>query len=225
MKNNLRQMYEKAKEFVVQEGFSSEIAWQQEVLKKEIDESAFIREAAWVILASGFKEETIRKIFPKISFCFCDWGSSSEILEHKEQCVGCALEYFNNKGKIDAIAEIAKMINEVGFDSFITKIKKDPIEELKQLPYIGKITTYHLAKNIGFDIAKPDRHLVRIADSFQFGDVNIFCEKISKLSGDPVAVVDLVLWRYATLDPNYQYSLKKFSNISDNKLSFNQPNP
>jgi len=75
-------------------------------------------------------------------------------------------------------------------------ILEDPVLALRCLPYIGEITSYHLAKNLGADVAKPDRHLVRFAASQGFSDVHTLCSAISQVSGDPLRVVDVVLWRF-----------------------------
>lgn len=67
-------------------------------------------------------------------------------------------------------------------------------------------------KNLGIQVAKPDRHLVRIAQNYGFNDVQKFCSSISEKTNDPVSVVDLVLWRYATLDREYLSNLGQRAN-------------
>jgi hypothetical protein len=46
------------------------------------------------------------------------------------------------------------------------------------------------------DVAKPDRHLVRFAASQGFPDVHALCKVISEATGDPLRVVDVILWRF-----------------------------
>jgi hypothetical protein len=84
----------------------------------------------------------------------------------------------------------------VGFESLKTDILSDPTSTLRQFPFIGPITVWHLAKNLGFDTIKPDRHLVRIARHFGFDHPDAFCASIARVTGDPVKVVDLVVWRF-----------------------------
>ena len=62
---------------------------------------------------------------------------------------------------------------------------------------LGPITSHHLAKNLGLQAAKSDRHLQRIADALGFGGVTETCQVLSEYSGDPISVVDIVLWRFA----------------------------
>ena len=69
---------------------------------------------------------------------------------------------------------------------------------LESIPWIGGITKYHLAKNLGFDCCKPDRHLVRISKEYNTSPEEL-CKRISEATGDRVATVDLVIWRVANL--------------------------
>jgi hypothetical protein len=71
--------------------------------------------------------------------------------------------HFNNIRRIEAIILIARNISSKGFDSFKKALYLDPLGVLQSLPYIGPVTCYHLAKNIGLQVAKPDHHLTRLA--------------------------------------------------------------
>ncbi|MBT3236875.1 MAG: hypothetical protein HN353_13050 [Bdellovibrionales bacterium] len=204
------EIYSEIKAIVISHGFEDEIKWQDSLSVDDISESQFLKEAAWVVLSSGFRESVVRKKFKYISLCFCNWESAKEITENCEQCFDCAMESFSNKRKMNAIVKIAKDIHFSGFEYFWSKVLLDPIAELKKLPYVGDITSFHLAKNLGFNVAKADRHLARIADSFGFeNDANSFCLEVSKVSNDKVNVIDLVLWRFATIESSYLDFLQK----------------
>jgi hypothetical protein len=69
---------------------------------------------------------------------------------------------------------------------------------LRKLPWIGKITAYHMAKNLGVDCCKPDRHLVRLAQVID-SEPETLCHDLAAATGDRVATVDTVLWRAANL--------------------------
>ena len=114
-----------------------------------------------------------------------------------------ALASFGNKRKLDAIIEVARRINAEGFDTIKEKILKQPIVELQKFPFIGPITAWHLAKNLGLPIAKPDRHLLKLSNWLGYGEnVHELCASIAESSGELVSVVDLILWRYmADLSP------------------------
>jgi hypothetical protein len=190
------QLYATARQFV-SEKFPEECRWQASGTPATFTESDFLREAAWVILCSGFKESVVRRIFGYISLCFCDWESAGEILRCRELCRATALSIFGNEKKIQAIIDVAEYVNHKGIEWLKAAVAADPIPVLRALPFIGPVTSFHFAKNLGFETAKPDRHLVRLAQQFGFPDVHTFCALLSQASGDPVRVVDVVLWRYA----------------------------
>jgi hypothetical protein len=188
--------YAAAKTHLGESAFESEINWQASRTLDKFTEQDLIREAAWVILCSGFRESVVRNSFSFISLCFCEWESAATISANSELCRATALAAFRNQRKIDAIVKTACYINAVGFDSYRAEILDNPIVALRRLPYIGGVTVYHLAKNLGADVAKPDRHLVRLAVSQGFCDVHSLCSTIAKETGDPLRVVDIILWRF-----------------------------
>ena len=189
--------YARAKGYVVAAGFQQEVEWQRTRHFRNFRESDLLCEAAWVILCSGFRELAVRKVFDNISLCFCDWESAQCILEHTAACRSTALTCFNNPQKIDAIIDVAREIRAVGFDVLRKRILADPLNELQRFPYIGPVTSIHLAKNLGWQLAKPDRHMIRLALKLGFPHPQQLCQSLAEISGDPVNVVDIVLWRYA----------------------------
>jgi hypothetical protein len=207
--DNLLDSYLNAKHYVLSQGFESEIEWQKSLCIDNITETDFLREAAWVILCSGFREAYVRKIFDKFSLCFCDWENARIITERADICKQTALTLFSNDKKIEAIIQICNTVSTQGFLSIKEEVEKNPIEVLQRLPYIGPITSFHLAKNLGCPVAKPDRHLVRIANKYGYCDVQEFCKTISSLTGDLLTVVDIVFWRFAELHTSKQLQLFK----------------
>ncbi|NKB37976.1 MAG: hypothetical protein GKR93_12570 [Gammaproteobacteria bacterium] len=198
---NLIEFYGKAKDIVVDSGYSWEIEWQESRNQEKISESEYLREYAWVILCSGFRESTIRKIFDSISLCFCDWESSEEIVRNEIVCKETALKVFGNKRKIDAIIKMSQILAEMGFSTLRENLASNPKSTLIAFPYIGEITYQHLLKNLGFEIAKSDRHLVKLASDLGVDSVADMCSSISKKTGESVNIIDIVLWRYMTLRP------------------------
>lgn len=191
--------YEDVKSFVVGRGYEGEVAWISELASSRVSETDFLREAAWVVLCGGFRESVVRQKFSYISLCFCDWESANEIVSRSDVCVEAALKAFGHRGKLRAIANIAGHVLETGFATLKAEIDCDPIVRLQMLPFIGPITAQHLAKNLGYPLAKDDRHLARLAGRFGFRSAQELCERISDLTGDSVPVVDTVLWRSAAL--------------------------
>lgn len=213
MSFSLQHAYLLAKASISDQGYYYEIEDQQRVDFDEISDTTFLKEIAWVILSSGMSEKVIRSKFPKISEAFFGWSSVEKISLNSNFCFSNAMLAFANKRKINGIIQSAKILHNQGFQNIKTNIKNEGISYLKVFPFIGEITSYHLAKNIGLNIPKPDRHLVRIAKATIFDDVFKLCSYISVETGDPVSVVDIVLWRFATLEKDY---VSYFKNTSPN---------
>jgi hypothetical protein len=165
---------------LVEMGYEKEISWQRE-LKPCADSAAFAGEAIWVILNSGMKEQIARKISKRIY----------EALD-KGQPISSA---FGHKGKVAAIEYV--IVNRHSLFEQYGKAE-DKLSFLQTIPFIGAITKYHLAKNLGHDCVKPDRHLARVAE--QYGTTpDQLCENIAKETGEKKCVVDIVIWRACNL--------------------------
>jgi hypothetical protein len=179
-------------------------------MQSNVDESCFLREAAWVVLSAGMRESVVRSKFTAFSAAFMNWVSAETIIRNSECCRQTAGGIFAHPRKINSIVGIAETIQDFGFESFKNKICVDGVDFLQSLPFIGPVTSYHLAKNIGLDVVKPDWHLVRVSALAGYADPSEFCQIIGDAVGDRLSVVDLVVWRYATLNPGYKEFLVGF---------------
>jgi len=198
-KQQLLNFYQHAAASIVDAGYAWEVDWQRSRIAQPFTEHDLLREAAWVILCSGFREAAVRKSFDYVSLCFCDWESAFEITENRRQCIETAFPSFRNEAKLSAIATVAEQVCTYGFDEMRARIACDPISALQIFPFVGPITSWHLAKNLGLDVAKNDRHLARIAVDHGYADAHDVCEILSDATGEPRSVIDIVLWRYASL--------------------------
>jgi hypothetical protein len=188
--------FEAATEYIEISGLSSELDWQRELNFLDFTEAQFLRETAWVILCSGFRESVVRRVFDHVSLSFCDWESAALIVENGSLCRAAALASFKNERKLNALIVAATMIHQNGFSDFKSRILQNPISRLQEVPFIGSITALHLAKNLGLDVAKPDRHLVRLSQQFGYVCTAELCDDIAQATGEQVKVIDLALWRY-----------------------------
>jgi endonuclease III len=127
------------------------------------------------------KAQIALKIFKTVWNQLCSGGRPEDVFGHRGKCQAIMNVFIN----------LDKYWNE--YQSVENKI-----DYLENLPWIGKITKYHLAKNLGYDCVKPDRHLVRIAKSYNLNPLDM-CLQISKITGDRLGLVDLVIWRAANL--------------------------
>lgn len=195
--------YLDAKEAVLAAGYASEVDWQDDLSFESIEESDFLREAAWVILASGMRETIVRRKFAEFTLAFLRWESAELIVRNKDACRSRALRCFGHHRKVDGILSLAEHVAAVGYESVRGSITTLGLSYLERFAFIGPVTRYHLAKNIGLDVVKPDRHLVRISHAAGFSSADAMCRQIADSIGEKVAVVDIVLWRFATLNRDY----------------------
>lgn len=193
--------FSKARSYVQLAGLSSEVAWQRETNFAKFTESDLLREHAWVTLCSGFRESVVRRVFDHVSLCFCDWESAEAIVSAGDICYSTAASSFSNQIKLQGILSAAKHINDVGFREFKQSVLVDPINQLQALPFIGPVTSWHLAKNLGLDVAKPDRHLVRVSELLGFRSADHLCQELAATTGEQAKVVDLIVWRYLADNP------------------------
>ena len=195
----LASMYLTAKEAVIEAGFADEIDWQEETSLDDLDEQTFLRESAWVVLSAGFRETILRSRFPEVSRAFLYWSSADSIVAERATCRTRALVAFGNTRKIDAIVSIVERVFVEGFDSIQRNVIDQGVHFLQELPFIGPVTSCHLAKNLGIAMVKSDRHLARMASRAGFDSADQMCKAISSIVGDSLSVVDIVIWRYATI--------------------------
>lgn len=157
-------------------GYSGDIAWSEGVMPPA-DADEFALEAIFVICNSGMKHTVAQGIFDRIMPRLRNGGSAHET--------------FGHKGKSDAIdfiwRERERLLGEY-------RAAPDKLAFCENLPWIGGITKYHLAKNFGADVAKPDVHLQRLADA-EGCTAQQLCERLSGETGYRIATVDVILWR------------------------------
>jgi len=180
--------YLTASEFVVDAGFASDIDWAEDLRFVVPTPEYVMREAAFVILNSGFRFQVARKLWPDLTTAFR--GLDPKLID--ESCRAPALRVLRHERKINAIIVMAVIVR----DDLpgIVSDRNEP-EQLCRLPYIGPVTCYHLAKLLGADVVKPDVHLVRAARAAG-KDPHDLCRLIASLTGYRITTVDSVLWRW-----------------------------
>ena len=208
--HRLAHSYLDAKHLVISAGYAQEIDWQEDITFADLTEERFLREFAWVAFSSGFRESVLRNKFDGLVNAFLGLTRASEIIINKCACRDSALRIFGHRGKVSAVLDTCKVIDSVGFTAFRSQLELGGVEFISRLPFMGPATSYHLAKNVGLNVVKPDRHLVRIANGSGFESPQELCQSINAVVGDAISVVDIVIWRYATLYPqallpNFRY--------------------
>lgn len=154
-----------------------DVEW-AEALQPPPDAEEFALETIFVICNSGMKNTVARLIFNRIRKLFDDG----------EPVKGNVL------GKSGKAAAIDKIWTERDryFAEYLAAT--DKVAYAKTIPWIGGITCFHLVKNFGADVAKPDVHLQRLADR-EGVTAQAMCERLGAETGYRVATVDTILWR------------------------------
>jgi len=202
-RDQLATAYLAAKSFLLQAGFASEIDYQEECSIASTGEADFLREGAWVILSSGMRESVIRGKFAEVSAAFGHWRSATWITRRAGTCRRRAIRAFAHAGKVEAIIKLADRVGQSGIDEVLRQVETMGVAYLRTFPFMGPATSCHFAKNLGLDVVKPDRHLVRVSAAAGFDSAWDFCNAIGEVVGEKRSVVDLVIWRYATLRDDY----------------------
>lgn len=181
---SITDFYIDAFEFV-SKNFYEELCWVDNRCFENQTASDFFREYVFVVLSAGMKNEVANKIYLRFMKNF------------EPETVG-------HLGKRKAIQEAMKK-----YEHWFMTLKQmnNKLEYLASLPFIGPITKYHLARNLGLDYAKPDRHLERLSRCFGFATPQGMCEYLSIIFGMRIGTVDLVLWRYCNQNTNYRSGL------------------
>jgi len=173
-------LYLQLKKELIRRGYQDEIKWSENIkpCQNSLD---FFCEYAWVVINSGMKNQVAQVIWDRVKAALAEGKSVYSAFKHQ--------------GKSKAIQYVWENQERL-FEQYLDA--EDKMAYLESIPWIGGITKYHLAKNLGFDCCKPDRHLVRISKEYNTSPEEL-CKRISEATGDRVATVDLVIWRVANL--------------------------
>jgi len=171
----------------------------------------FIREYAWVVFNSAMKMKIIRRVWPNLERAFKNWDYKA-IIQNVSSVWDEATRVFNNSKKVNAVIYTARLVEEQGWKTVEATIKNAVIKSknnnlypskqffvfIHQLPWMGATNSRYLAKNLGFDLAKDDRHLRRIAQQYGYAPnpegVQRLVEDISIHVKERISVIETVLW-------------------------------
>lgn len=157
-------------------GYRDIVEW-TEGLRPPRNAKEFALEAIYVICNSGMRFSVANGIY---------WKCVRALRRRQS-----ATSVFGHPGKAPAIDTIWRN-RRVLFAAYESAENK--VAYCASLPWIGPVTKFHLAKNLGLDFAKPDVHLVRLAAAERTTVVEL-CERLAQQTGYRVTTIDSVLWR------------------------------
>jgi len=193
-----KEYFVKAKAFV-DRFYGDELRAFQSIRFSEISSEFFAREHAWVVHATGFSAKAVGQFMPRLIRAYGHWSSLAR--KKEPEVFEAVLPVCNNPQKARAVWRMAKLIKSgvdaSGWEKYRDEDLSSP-EKLKRLPYVGPVTCFHLARNIGMlECVKPDLHLMRMAEHWGYKSCVEMCEDM-RPEGMPLGIVDLVLWYSAS---------------------------
>lgn len=166
--------------------YREEIKYIRQLLEKGTEgltADEFFRQYVYVVLCSYWKEQYARKEWEK----FFRTGDLNSI---------------SNRIKRAAVANALNHVEKWHTELMQRQKDENKLIYIRSLPFMGgEALGYHLARNIGIDCVKPDRHLKRFAEQFGFKTPIELCQHVRDEIGgsEKVGLIDLVFWRTANL--------------------------
>jgi hypothetical protein len=175
----------RAEDRVISAGYSDEIEWVKNIPPFEkCTPEHFFEQYVWCVLNLGVREQTMRE-------------------EYNEFMRTLDVSVIHNRFKEKKKTAIATGINKFMRWFGELRCSKDPVSYLQTLPLIGKTTKWHLARNIGIDCPKPDRHMLRLTAFYGYSSAMDLCKEIRVIAPDyNIGTIDLILWRDCNLRPS-----------------------
>jgi 3-methyladenine DNA glycosylase Tag len=196
---------------------------------EKVTDTHILTESSWIIYSSGFRFDVVRRYWPAIKEAFQQFdvrkvASLSEDLEVQVMNI-CRISGFKNQRKAMWCIQNAQRIIELDYEKrssgglkgyFIKISKKTPYELVKLAPAlvgelefkgIGNTTIFHLMKNLGINIFKPDIHVRRVLAELRLikcenASVLEICKTmsfLSSVSGMKINELDTLLFVYGKI--------------------------
>lgn len=134
------------------------------------DDAFLFGKLVQAMFSSGLKGQTVDMWMPRMERAFHSWDiyRIAEIDTEEIERLAASGEVIANLPKLEGVvknaaAAIALAKQHGTFGRYLTSM---PVSALSmdianRFKYLGRVTTEDLLKNVGFDTAKPDRHLTR----------------------------------------------------------------
>jgi DNA-3-methyladenine glycosylase I len=170
-----------------------------------------------IIFYSGFKAKTVTNKLDIINKHLPDYKTVSLFNGKNIASILADKKMIKNKGKVSAVINNAKTINSIAkqygsfqsyIESFAPTVSFENLMLLKEelqyrFDYLGEITVYHFLMDIGLDVIKPDRVLVRIfkrlgfiENEKQFLKTVIQARKLASATKYSIRYIDIIFVTY-----------------------------
>ena len=191
------------KDVILDAGYFQEVEWQYSRAPATVTRRQVATEHAWVTLSAGLSYRAVTSIFRRLASVLESWRDLDALACHADGVRSSMLRAFRHRTKVDAMVSVIIHLAGLGEDELRCRLAADGLGYIRSLPFMGPATSLHLAKNLGLPVAKPDRHLMRIAEALGASSPQAMCSVLGERTREPPQVVDIVLWRFATLESRY----------------------
>lgn len=182
-----------------------------------------------VVFYSGFRASTVEKKEKTILKYFSDYKIVFHYTEDDIREIMSDKQMIKNEKKIIACINNAKVFNNIVskyksfqkyLDSFDANSSLDNLillkEELKyKFYFLGNITVYHFLTDLGFNVLKPDRVILRIFKRLgliesekQLLKTVIQGRKFSEKTGLPIRYIDIIFVKYGQKGESNRFGLE-----------------
>lgn len=195
-----------------------------------------------IIFYSGFRAATVDKYLERIHMHFPNYQVVSRYSLAEIEKIKIDPNMIKNRLKIDACVQNAKKVIEIAdkygsikayIESFNPNSSDDALFNLKKslernFRYINKTTSYHFMTDIGLNVLKPDRVILRIfkrlglieSEQDLFGAVKIG-RAFSKATNLPIRFIDIIFVLYGQLNQEKLECICSEKNPKCNKCGVN----
>jgi hypothetical protein len=174
--------------------------WIEPVEKHDLEKltaQEFLAAYAWAVYVSAFKARTVGKKWDALKKAWRGFDPQLMNDQSREE----ALKVIAHEKKANAILSVARLIVKTTWPKFKSQYCYNA-DSLGPLPWMGVANRRLVAKNLGLeDVGKADIWLRRVADKFDFENVDDMLTFISNTVGDSPSVADLYLWAFLSDNP------------------------
>jgi hypothetical protein len=183
---------------IVHRGYGCEIRDLESLRLEATSRQDLFAAVAWAILSVGFSARAVAAVWPRMSVIVDYWSNPRATSLRRRELTPQLEREFANSRKVAAIFDAAECVSEWDLEQILADVAAGDTAQLETIPFIGPVSVLHVTRNLGADVAKPDRHLCRLADAVSMSP-QALCEMLASVSTDPVRVVDGVLWRASVI--------------------------
>jgi len=163
-------------------------------VQQDFTAATFWQEYIWCVYTAGFNAKVITKQFPKLMAAYGpppvgEYGPGPLV------CWQNIMKVNANRRRYRSVIQCRGWLAEHGWPDFRRRYLQY-VDDMEKLPGIGPVTKYHLARNLGFDVVKPDLHLERLRKWYGFTSSLQMCEMLQEMFNERLGAVDFILWAY-----------------------------